>query len=38
VIPIQAAKPGKLEQCWEPGPPADSKFTEAERAKIGGKK
>ncbi len=34
VIPIEEPKPGKLEQCWEPGPVADSKFTEAEMAKI----
>ncbi|HNY27520.1 MAG TPA: ADP-ribosylglycohydrolase family protein [Candidatus Sumerlaeota bacterium] len=34
VIPAQTAKPGKLEQCWEPGPTAESKFTDAERAQI----
>jgi len=34
VIPIREPKPGKLEQCWEPGPIANSKFTEAEIAKI----
>jgi hypothetical protein len=34
VIPVQEAKPSKLEQCWEPGPIADSKFTEEEMAKI----
>lgn len=34
VIPIQRPKPGKLEQCWEPGPPAGSKFTEAEMEQI----
>ena len=34
VIPVRAAKPGKLEQCWEPGPIALSRFTEAEMAKI----
>jgi len=34
VIPVIAPKPGKLEQCWEPGPPAGSKFTEEEMEKI----
>ncbi len=34
VIPVENPKPGKLEQCWEPGPIANSKFTEAEMAKI----
>ena len=34
VIPIEAPKPSKLEQCWEPGPIADSKFTDKERAQI----
>jgi hypothetical protein len=34
VIPVEPPKPSKLEQCWEPGPIADSKFTEEERAKI----
>lgn len=34
VIPVQKAKPSKLEQCWEPGPSANSKFTQAEMAKI----
>ena len=34
VIPVVEPKPSKLEQCWEPGPAAESKFTEAERAKI----
>ena len=34
VIPVREPKPGKLEQCWEPGPAAGSKFTEAEMAKI----
>ncbi|MFC1604129.1 ADP-ribosylglycohydrolase family protein [Planctomycetota bacterium] len=36
VIPVRKPKPGKLEQCWEPGPIANSKFTEAEMAKIAG--
>jgi len=34
VIPVQVPKPGKLEQSWEPGPAANSKFTEAEMKKI----
>ncbi len=34
VIPIQKPKPSKLEQCWEAGPPANSKFSEAEMAQI----
>ena len=27
VLPTETPKPGKLEQCWSPGPIADSKFT-----------
>jgi len=34
VIPIRKPKPSKLEQCWEPGPPANSKFTDQEMAQI----
>ena len=34
VIPIQKPKPSKLEPCWEPGPIADSKFTDDEMARI----
>jgi hypothetical protein len=34
VIPARKPKPGRLEQCWEPGPIANSKFTETEMAKI----
>jgi hypothetical protein len=34
VIPVQEPKPSRFEQCWEPGPIADSKFTEAEMAKM----
>ena len=34
VIPVQEPKLGKLEQCWEPGPPANSVFTEEEKKKI----
>jgi len=33
-IPVRKPKPGRLEQCWEPGPVANSKFTEEEMAKI----
>lgn len=34
VIPVRKPKVGKLEQCWEPGPIANSRFTEEEMAKI----
>jgi hypothetical protein len=34
LIPIEEPMPGKLEQCWEPGPIANSRFTEREMAKI----
>ncbi len=34
VIPVQTPKVGPLEQCWEPGPIADSKFTDEEKAQI----
>ncbi len=34
VIPVVAAKPGKFEQVWEPGPVANSKFSPEEMAKI----
>jgi hypothetical protein len=34
VIPVKAPAPPKLELSWEPGPIADSLFTETERAKI----
>jgi hypothetical protein len=34
VIPVKKPRLGKLEQCWEPGPIANSKFTEAEMEKI----
>ncbi len=34
VIPVQTPRPGKLEQCWAPGPIANSRFTDAEMAKI----
>jgi len=34
VLPIAKPVPGKLEQCWEPGPIAGSKFTAEEMARI----
>ena len=34
VIPIQRPRPTRLEQCWEPGPIAGTRFTEREMAKI----
>jgi len=34
VIPVVAPKPSKLERSWEPGPIANSVFTDAEKAKI----
>ncbi len=34
VIPVAKAKPTKLEQCWEAGPVANSRFTEKEMAQI----
>ncbi len=34
VIPIQQINPSKLQKSWEPEPIANSKFTEAEMAKI----
>ena len=34
VIPVKAPKPTALEQCWEPGPIAESVFTDEEKAKI----
>jgi len=34
VIPVRPAKPGKVEQCWEPGPIAESRFASEEMAKI----
>ena len=37
VIPVRKPKLSKLEQCWEPGPIANSKFTEQEMAKIKGR-
>jgi len=34
VIPVRKSRPTKLEQCWQPGPVANSKFTEQEMAQI----
>ena len=34
IIPVRKPKPTKLEQCWEAGPVANSKFTEEEMAQI----
>jgi hypothetical protein len=34
VIPVCAPKPSALEQCWEPGPIAGSRFTEEELKAI----
>ncbi len=36
VIPLRRPRLGKLEQCWEPGPAANSKFTQQEMAQIKG--
>jgi len=34
VIAVQEPEPTKLEQCWEPGPIANSRFSEQEMARI----
>jgi len=34
VIPVRAPKPSALAECWEPGPIANSRFTEEEMKKI----
>ncbi len=34
VIPRQTPRPTPLEQCWEPAPPANSRYSEEEMAKI----
>ena len=34
VIPIRPAKPGRLEQSWEPGPPKNCRYSEEELGKI----
>ncbi len=33
-IPVNTPQPGKAEQCWAPGPIANSRFTEEEMARI----
>ncbi len=34
LIPVAEPKLGPLEQCWEPGPAAGSRYTDEEKAKI----
>ena len=34
VIPAETPRPTKLEQCWEPSPAAESRFTPEEMSKI----
>ena len=34
MIPVQTPRPGKLQQCWNPGTVANSLFTAAEKAQI----
>jgi hypothetical protein len=34
VIPLQVPTPSKLEQCWEPGPAAGSRFSAEEMSRI----
>jgi len=34
VIPVTKPRPSELEQCWEPGPVAGSRFTEEEKEQI----
>jgi len=34
VIPVKKLRPTKIEQCWKPGPVANSKFTKQEMARI----
>ena len=34
LIPVQQPKPSPLEQCWEPGPIANSRFSPEEMAEI----
>ena len=33
-IPVVAPQPGKAEQCWSPGPIANSRYSDAEMAQI----
>jgi hypothetical protein len=39
VIPVQTVKPGPAESCWNPGPPAGSRFSaeEMRQIKVSGK-
>ncbi|NOX56437.1 MAG: ADP-ribosylglycohydrolase family protein [Planctomycetes bacterium] len=34
VIPVQEPQPGRLQQCWQPGPVANSRFTPDEMRQI----
>jgi hypothetical protein len=34
VLPVQTPKPSRLEQCWEPGPAANTRFTAEEMSQI----
>jgi len=34
IIPVELPQPGVFEQCWEPGPVAESRFTPEEMKKI----
>jgi hypothetical protein len=34
VIPVRTAKPSKLEECWEAGPVANSKFSKQEMTQV----
>jgi hypothetical protein len=34
VLPVEVPRPGRLEQCWEPGPIAGARFTPEEMARI----
>jgi hypothetical protein len=34
VLTVETPKPSRFEQCWQPGPVANSKFTEAEMKQI----
>ena len=34
VIPVEQPRPGKLEQCWQPGPIANSRFTQQQLGKL----
>jgi hypothetical protein len=34
VLPVQEPNPSALEQCWEPGPASNTRFTKEERGRI----